>query len=426
MRSVFRAVVAAMLTSLALPLSITAADPLPFPTEPRAPNFTAPCIDGMANGFPCSNVDLLSFLPNDSIGGGRGSDVWGWQDPSNKREYALAGRETGTSFVDVTNPVQPLFLANLPSAGTGNPVIWRDIKVYADHAFVVAERPNHGMQVVDLRQLRDIKRSQAPATIGTVAHYTDFLRAHNIAINEDTGFAYAVGARNDIRACAGGLHMIDIRNPASPTFAGCFAADGYTHDTECVVYEGPDGRFAGREICVNSNEDTITIVDVTNKAAPVMLSRTPYGGSAYVHQGWFVDGQRYFLSNDELDELNFGHNTRTRVWDMASLTAPQLIGMYDGPTPSTDHNLYIKGNFVYESNYRAGLRILSLDNVAQGQLEEVAFFDVYPPNDDPGFSFGTWSNYPYFEDPDIVVVHGYQGMFVVRPRLGSGAAGTGG
>ncbi|PVE32344.1 regulator, partial [Enterococcus faecalis] len=107
-----------------------------------------------------------------------------------------------------------------------------------------------------------------------------------------------------------------IQNPASPTNAGCFSSDGYTHDAHCVVYTGPDVQHQGKEICFNSNEDTVTIVDVTNKALPVQLSRTGYAGSGYTHQGWVDESQTYYLQDDELDEMNSGHGTRTYVWDI--------------------------------------------------------------------------------------------------------------
>ena len=88
-------------------------------------------------------------------------------------------------------------------------------------------------------------------------------------INEASGYLYAVGTKT----CSGGLHMVDIRDPANPQFVGCYADDGYTHDSECVIYSGPDTRFTDHEICFNYNEDTLTIVDVTHKDEIRMLSR---------------------------------------------------------------------------------------------------------------------------------------------------------
>lgn len=51
----------------------------------------------------------------------------------------------GTSFVDVTEPTSPKVLGFLPTHA-GAPVIWRDVKVYDNHAFIVSESQGHGMQ----------------------------------------------------------------------------------------------------------------------------------------------------------------------------------------------------------------------------------------------------------------------------------------
>ena len=83
-------------------------------------------------------------------------------------------------------------------------------------------------------------------------------------------------------------------------------------------------------------------------------------------------------------------------------------------TTAIDHNLYGDGNRVYQSNYRSGLRILNSSGVADGQLREVGWFDTWPEDDATAFSHGTWSNYPYF-DNGVVIVHGYDGLFVLRP-----------
>ena len=270
------------------------------------------------------------------------------------------------------------------------------------------------MQVFDLTQLRGL--SGPPVTFSETAHYKKNASAHNIVINEDSGFAYIVGASGK-NSCSGGLHMVDISNPTSPTFEGCFSSDGYTHDAQCVNYSGPDAAHVGKEICLNSNEDTITIVDVTNKSNPVQLSSTAYSGSAYTHQGWLTEDQVHFLLDDELDEQNSGHNTRTRVFDVSDIDAPSLVGSYDSDNSAIDHNQYVKGNFSYQANYRSGLRILDISGVATASLNEVAFFDIYPADDAAQFN-AAWSNYPYF-DSGIVIVSGIeQGLYILRPNLG--------
>jgi hypothetical protein len=184
-----------------------------------------------------------------------------------------------------------------------------------------------------------------------------------------------------------------------------------------VTYSGPDAAYTGHQICLNSNEDTLTIVDVTNRSVPVMLSRTSYVGVGYTHQGWLTADQRYFLLDDELDEDNFGHNTKTYVFDLLSLAAPQLIGTHLADTRAIDHNQYIAGPYSYQSNYRAGLRILHTGRARLGRLREVAYFDVFPSDDNSGFA-GTWGNYPFLPSGNVVVstMESGGGLFVVRPR----------
>jgi choice-of-anchor B domain-containing protein len=257
------------------------------------------------------------------------------------------------------------------------------------------------------------------------AHYSVFGRAHNININEDTGFAYAVGAREG-EGCNFGLHVIDISDPTSPTFAGCFGDNGYVHDTQCVVYNGPDAEHRGREICFNSNAagafggtaHYVDIVDVTDKSNPVSLGRMNYTNSGYSHQGWLTPNQQYFLHGDEGDELTHGLNTTTRVWDVRDLDNPTHIGTFENDTTSIDHNVYTSGRLAFASNYTSGLRVYDTRNVAAGGLSELGYFDVYPENDNASFEGGTWSNYPYFGENVVGVSSIDRGFFLLRVREG--------
>ena len=356
------------------------------------------CENGQANGYPCNNIDLMSWIPLSQLGNpSNGNDIWGWVDPLTGDPYAILGLDTGTAFIRITDPENPIILGYLPTHTSAS--LWRDIKTYDNHAFIVSEAGGHGMQVFDLTQLRDLNGPN-PITFSETAHYGLFGNSHNIVINEETGFAYAVGCDD----CSGGLHMINIQNPSNPTYAGCYSEDGYTHDTQCVIYRGADTEYFGREICFSSNEDSVTVTDVTNKNNPTTISINGYDGSQYTHQGWLTEDHNYFLCNDELDEYYDGINTSTYIWDMTSLDNPVLINVHDHGTPNIDHNLYIEDNYVYQSHYTAGLRIHDISNVSDGIMEEVAFFDIHPENNSTTFD-GTWSNYPFF-DNNIIIVSG--------------------
>lgn len=362
------------------------------------------CNSGFALGvFPCLNINMLGGLQFSS----QASDIWGWSDVLNGDEYAIVGLSTGTAFVRITEPATPQFVGYLPTATEKSD--WRDIKTLNDHAFIVSEAPGHGLQVVDLSVLATLDQ---PTILTADVHYTEFGDAHNVAVNSDSNYVYVVGSNT----CGAGLHMIDATEPKQLVFAGCYSADGYTHDVQCVNYIGPDEDYLGREICFAANEDTLTLVDVSDKQAPTLIARKSYVGAAYTHQGWLSEDQRYFFLGDEYDELAWAHNTRTYLWDLSDLDAPVQSHRYTATTAAMDHNLYVLGDHLFQANYAAGVRILRLGNLAEGEMAEVAYFDTYPFSDGPD-SVGTWSVYPYFPSGALVTANISGEFFVLQPQL---------
>ncbi len=382
------------------------------------------CVDDSAAGYECSNVNVVSFLPIKDMGGTRGTmvnDIWGWTDPTTGREYAIVGRSDGTAFVDISDPYNPEYLGNLPKTDGSRSSVWRDMKVYRDHVYIVADAANqHGMQVFDLRQLHTVR--SAPMTFEPTFTYDGIHSAHNIVINEETGYAYSVGSSSGGETCGGGLHMISLQDPGRPTFAGCFAdattgrrKTGYSHDAQCVAYRGPDADHQGKEICLGSNETAFSIADVSDKDNPIAIASVSYPNVAYTHQGWLTEDHRYFYQNDEGDEpQGLVEGTRTLVWDLTDLDDPVLVKEHIASTTTTDHNLYVRGDLMYQSNYGSGLRILDVSDPANPV--EIGFFDTTPYG-----GGGSWSNYPFFESGMIVATSMGDGLFVLkntrRPRL---------
>jgi choice-of-anchor B domain-containing protein len=376
------------------------------------------CTDGRVGPFDCGEVELLAFVPNSILrapGESRGvrtNDNWGWTDPETGREYALVGRNDGTAFIDITDPVNPVLVGDLPKTpGTPRSQLWRDIKTYREHAFIVADGAgDHGMQVFDLTRLRDVTDPPAKFTPDVLYRgegANEVGSSHNIGINEETGYAYLIGG-----GC-GGLHMVDIREPRDPKFAGC-ADPGGTHDIQCLNYRGPDERFQGREICLRSAADDFIISDVTDKANPRQLASTTHPNPAYLHQGWVTEDHRYFIMDDESDVIRGNvETTRTLIWDISDLEDPRLAEEFMGSMPASAHNLYIKGDFAYQANYRYGLHILDISDPLNPR--EVGTFDTSPYQTGPGFS-GAWSTYPYFDSGTVIVTSLQEGLFILKKR----------
>ncbi len=367
-----------------------------------------PCINGMAGPYPCNGMDLMSHLSLSFLGASSGNDSWGWTDPQDGKEYAIMGLSNGAAFVDISDPVNPVYLGKLPTHTDSS--TWRDIKVYNNYAFIVSEASGHGMQVFDLTRLRNVQNQ--PETFSEDAYYGGFGHCHNLVINEETGYAYAVGTSS----FSGGPHFVNIQDPLNPVAAGGFNGDNYCHDAQVVLYDGPDPDYAGREIFFGSNEDRVSIVDVTDKNNPQGISNGFYGSVEYTHQGWLTEDQRYFLIGDELDESSFGFNTRTIIFDVSDLDNPVVHFEYEADTQAIDHNGYVVGNDFYLASYRAGLRIIDISDIENQNMAETKFFDTYPNNNSANFD-GAWSVYPYFASENIVISDIDRGLFIVRDHL---------
>lgn len=386
-------------------------------TQPRVdPGFpngltgkALPCNHGMIQSFACENVELLAYLPRASIGKSAGYDLWGWHDSTTGREFLLIGGKA-TAFVEVTDPVHPMYLGVLPPPAGAEEHAAQSVKVYQHYAFVAYEGANAGIQIFDLTQLRDTK---SPKTFQETAHYSGVTNTHTLALNQETGFAYVNGSST----CGGGLHMLDVRTPTNPTFVGCYSESqagrlktGRVHDAQCVVYRGPDTKYAGREICMNYAEIGISIADVTDKKNPKTISIATYPDVGYTHQGWFTEDQRYIFVDDEFDEGNMASrvgedsvHTRTIGFDLTNLDDPiVLTEFYNSKTNSTDHNLYIRGRYMYQGNYNAGLRIIDVADPKHpkevGYLTNIA---------------AAWGTYPFLKN-GVVAVSSTFGLFLAR------------
>ncbi len=384
---------------------------------------TLDCEEGrVAAIFACNSVELLSFLPISEIGGEPGirlNDTWGWHDEETGREIVLVGRTDGVSFVDITDPNNPIYLGEVLRTEGSPTAAWRDFKVFNDHAFIVADASGrHGMQIFNLRRLYEYDGE--PITHEPDLTYDRIHSAHNIGLNEETGIVYIVGGSQGGETCGGGLHMVDVNDPMNPEFLGCFAdtrtgrtGTGYSHDVQCVTYRGPDERYYEREICMGSNETHLSIADVTDKENPRAVSIATYPNAGYVHQGWFDEDHRYFYMQDELALMNgLIDNTRTVIFDVSDLEDPQVVGEFFFDTRAVSHNLYIRGDLIFEANYSSGLRILDISD--RENPVEVGWIDTAPTHEAEPMFQGAWSTYPYFRNGVISVSSIGEGLFIVR------------
>ncbi|MFG0247153.1 MAG: choice-of-anchor B family protein [Phycisphaerales bacterium JB052] len=370
----------------------------------KGPIWTATQRGGVdRGGFDSHNITLLSQIPLNNFSGvntASGNDCWGYVSPSG-REYAIMGLEGGYGFVEITNPTSPVIVDTV----SGPSSLWHDVKVLGEYAYGVSEGGS-GIQVMDLSDIDN-------GNVDLVRNWTGggYSTTHNIVVNEDRGTLWVVGANIG----NGGLIHIDISNPELPSIDGGWT-EMYVHDAQVVDWES--GAYAGRELafCAGGfsggfSSTGLRIVDVTDPNNTQTLSTLFYPSSGYAHQVWITPDQKILYLNDELDEGSSVSVTTTRVINIEDPANPVLLGTYTTGLAAIDHNLYVHDGFVYQANYRSGLRVF--DNLDPANPIEVAYIDTYPGSDSASFN-GAWSSYPFFPSGNVIISDIERGLFVVR------------
>ena len=391
------------------------------------------------------NMEFLGQLTNEELGATRLeftgasflSDIWGWTSPVTGDEYAIVGTSSGVSFVRVTDPTLPQFLGRIPTTNTSTlRNFWWDIKTFNGYAYITTEVNDAGVAIFDLARLDLLPQAPADTLLVADARYSDggYIRAHNIAINEDSGFAYLIGVSKDPTVDPSftddGVVILDLSTPLEPVEVGQILGID-SHDAQIVNYTGPDISYQGREIAIifNGSDLEVGIYDVTDKNNILTISETSYAGASFTHQGWLTEDHRFMLVGDEEDEL-FGisdprnpdlpDTARTYIWDVADLDNPVVIGTFDSPAASIDHNLFIKGDRVYQAHYTAGIRVLDVSDIANGNLVEVAHMDTEPRlpnlhmNRNINIFVGPWGIFPFFMSDTIIASDGLNGLIIAR------------
>jgi choice-of-anchor B domain-containing protein len=353
--------------------------------------------------FPSSGVTLLSWISLPDFGvpaGGNGNSCYGYTAPSG-REYALIGLSNGTAFVEITQPGNPVIVAQK----TGPTSLWRDVRTFQHWAYCVSEGGG-GIQVFDMANIDSGVVSLVNTIDDDATHAT-----HTIAINQTSGYLYRSGGSSS------GLRIYNLNpNPASPARVGTWS-DRYSH--EVSVFSYTSGPAAGKEIAYvcgglngGFNSTGLYVVDVTNHANPSLIKFITYPNAQYCHQIWPSPDMQWLYCDDELDDENLGITSVMRVFDNSNPLNVTFSGTYTNGNTSVDHNLYTKNDRIYQSAYRSGLRIYSTNNPGTASSPvEVGYFDTWP-EDDATFFNGLWNNYPYFPSGVVIGSDIEKGLFV--------------
>lgn len=246
--------------------------------------------------------------------------------------------EAGLWVIDVLNPAAPVEVGYIDLVQDGF-----DIAVAGQYAFVTARF--QGLRVIN------ISNPQNPVEVG--AYQNGDLHSLTVA----GGYAYVSDSGVwDGQAYVGhGLKIISLSDPANPLLAGSYDKGGRVAVTGNLAFVAADaGGF------LTASADNLSIVDVTNPAAPVEVAVYDPPGDAVdlavqADYGYLLDGDKLRILNvsDDAEPVEVGRHT----------------------LPENGRHLTVSGSYAYVAADEAGLRIIDVSDPAQP--DEVGFLDTY-------------------------------------------------
>jgi len=400
------------------------------------------CVNGKADIFDCSNVDLLSHLPLTQMSSNpnSGNDIWGHVDLNTGNEYAIMGLYDGVIVVDVTDPSSPKEVGTIDGVNSS----WRDVKVYQyydeninlwqAYAYATTEGSNNGatdfVTIIDLNSLPNAISVVEKNKVVTTAHNVYISNVDyslNIKLPGQTPILQLVGANSQ----SGAFQNFSLDDPKTLVkgSTGSYGS-GYTHDGASLVIN--DQRAINNcglstESCtlfIDFNEKEMKLWNITDPENSTQLGSAEYNdvikANQYVHSGWGTEDKQFILLHDEFDEYRGGLNTTVRIFSIEDLTNPIQVGQWTGPTTAIDHNGFARGNRYYMSNYERGLTILDITDPANPT--DVGFFDTYTPANSPSFN-GAWGVYPFLPSGNILVSDINSGLYILKDNTNTSAKG---
>ena len=202
----------------------------------------------------------------------------------------------GVLVVDLTDPTTPAELGRFafPFAST--------IEAHGDRVYV-ASTTNGG-----IFKILDVSDPAAPSELGSIATS----QTYGLTVRGDHAYLVDGADFGD-----GGLRVVDVSNPASPTVTG--------QDTGCPYAYGIDVSADGNTAYVACASDenfanALRIVDTTDKANPVVIGSVALPGSPQLPDynaayAVIVDGDTAYVGNeygvDEVDITDPTHPVQT-------------------------------------------------------------------------------------------------------------------
>jgi hypothetical protein len=163
----------------------------------------------------------------------------------------------------------------------------------------------------------------------------------------DTGWAHDVFVMDGIAFVAddvSGLQIIDVSDPTSPTLLG-------TYDTPGSAW---DVTVSGDYAFVADYTSGLQVIDISDPTSPTLTGTYNASGQAY---GVTVSGDYSFVA---------AGTWGLQVFDISNPANPTFLGSYN--TPSSARDVTVSGVYALVADYSSGLQVIDISNPATPTL----------------------------------------------------------
>jgi choice-of-anchor B domain-containing protein len=288
------------------------------------------------------NISLLGHWDNpaepaEPTYGIRYNSSWGWTNPADGKKYGIIGANTGTYFLEVTNPTTPIVRDYV--AGRRTNTIWREYKNYGKYLYAVSDDgPPNSLQIIDMSYL--------PDSVHVV--YDDnslFERAHTIYIDGNKLYAGSVNGPSGYL----GMAVYSLNNPVAPTLLHYleqeFPTINYAHDM-LVRNDTVYASCGYQGLQIYKYDSVANVFTAINNL-------TSYPDQGYNHSSALSPDGHTLIFADEVPA-----NMAVKSLDITDITNINVACIFKSNEGATAHNPYFWGDsHCVIAYYQDGLQI---------------------------------------------------------------------
>ncbi len=351
------------------------------------------------------NLEMVSNVEFDE----NTNDIWGYVDAEGT-EYAVVGTFTATRIYSLEDPANPIERAVI----TGVNSIWRDIKSYKDHLYVVTDDFNSGLGQIG-EGMTIIDMSMAPESISFSRWQPDIDidgvtgrlgECHNIYIDTLRGNCYLAGCQGIGRE---GVLIVSLEDLDNPVVVG-IEDDRYSHDAFVL-----DDLLYSSDITAGF----LSIYDVSDVTNPVEVGRASTT-SFFTHNAWTSADGQYVFTTDEKP------NAKVDAYDISDLDNIKRVDDFIPADRYSDraipHNVHYNNGYLYMAWYTEGMVVIDANRPQN--MVKIASYDTYRKEDDipegQSWYYGLWGAYPYLPSGLLLGSDINSGLYIWKPVHESG------